>query len=203
DALRAHPDWNERQRDDLMERLIARFSADRLVAAVRPRLRDLHGADGECLLRLVEANASPDLLQGLADAISSQPDLSPERAWDALAILEAEEFLDLYPDLAERWEELNEMLGDEGEDSLAQLAEQLEGDPGEAWLALEGLSAVEPEVRVEIVKGLQRAPLGPGLISFLRLLGFTHDLETRAVAFEVLEHFGTDDPLLVDAWTSI
>ena len=177
DALRAHPEWDERQRDEQMDRLIARFPADRIVAALRPRLKELHGADGECLLRLVEANAAPDLLRSLAEAISNQPDLPPERAWDALAILDAEELLDSYPDLAERWDELNEMLGDEGENSLGQLAEQLESDPGEAWLAQgcrprAGSSGRDRQWTAE-------GSVGPGLISFLRLLAFTRPIGPR------------------------
>lgn len=203
DAIRNHPEWDDRRRDEILDQLIARFPSDRIVRAVVPRLQLLGRADGECLLRLVEANAAPDLLASLADAILAQPDLAPERAWEALAILDAEELLDSYPELSERWDELNEMLGGDGEDPLEVLAEQLEGDPAEAWLALEGLTAVEPEVRVEIVNGLREAPIGPGIIGFLRLLCFTLDLETRAAALDTLEYFGNDDSRLVDAWTSI
>lgn len=203
DAIRDHPEWDDRERDELFDQLIARFPGDRIVAAVLPRLRELGRADGPCLLRVVEAYASAQVFNALANAMLAQPELAPERAWEALALLDAEELLDSYPELAERWDDLNEELGGEAGDPLALLAEQLEGDPAEAWLALEGLTAVEPEVRVEIVNGLRAAPLGPGIIAFLRLLCFTLDLETRAAALDTLEQFGNEDPQLVDAWTSI
>ncbi|MBV8318418.1 MAG: hypothetical protein JOZ53_26050, partial [Planctomycetaceae bacterium] len=38
DSFRAHPEWTDRQRDEQLDRLIARFPKERLLAAVRPRL---------------------------------------------------------------------------------------------------------------------------------------------------------------------
>jgi hypothetical protein len=203
DALRAHPEWDDTRRDELLEQLIARFPAEHTMAAVRPRLGDLRGPDGDCLLQLVEVNASTDLLQALAEALVRQPELPPERVWVALEMLEGAGLLADTPVLAERWEELNEALDEDGGRSLEELADLIERDPGEAWLALEGLSAVEPEVRVEIVRGLALAPLGPGLIHFLRLLSFAHDPATRDAALEVLEAFGHGTPELSDAWHQI
>ncbi len=201
DALRAHPEWSERQRDSVLDQLIARFPAEPLRTALRPRLRDLSGADAEPVLRLIEAYATPDLLRALAEALVAQPDLAPERAWHALALLEGVGVLSAYPELAERWEELNEALDEEG--SLEQLAEQLERDPDAAWVALQGLGAVEPDIRAEIVAALARVPLGPGLINFLRFLAYAHDPATRSAALDILEHHSREDPRLVLAWSSI
>ncbi len=200
DAFR-HLEWTDRQRNEQLDRLIARFPKERLLAALRPRLRDLQGGDAEALLRLVEAFATPDLLRVLAEALVVQPHLSPERAWDALALLDGTGVLKAYPELVERWAELNETLDEE--DTLAQLAEQLEEGPEETWLALQGLGAVEPEIRPQIVAGLGAAPLGPGLIAFLRLLSFAHDPATRSAALDVLAEPTTRDPDLVAAWASI
>ena len=114
----------------------------RLREAVRPRLRDLGGADAGCLLRLVEAYATPGSLREAGRGALGQPDLAPERAWEALSLLDGMGVLADYPELVERWDELNEMLDDEG--SLEQLAEQLESDPDEVWLALQGLGGSSP-----------------------------------------------------------
>ena len=92
--------------------------------------------------------------------------------------------LDEHPALAERWDELNEGLDEAG--SIEELVEQIEADPDGIWLALQGLVAVEPEVRPEIVAGLARVPLGPGLVEFLRLLAYCHDEPTRAAALDAL-----------------
>jgi hypothetical protein len=201
DALRAHPEWDERRRDDALDELVARFPAERLVAAVRPRLRDLGGPDAESLLRLVEANATQELLRELAEALAIQPGLAPELAWQALALLDDAGLLEAFPELLERWDELNEALDEEG--SLDELVEQLERDPDDAWLAVQGLEAVEPEVRAEIVAGLVRAPLGPGLIEFLRLLCFVPDDATRSAALDALAAREALDPRLEAAWSSI
>ncbi|MBV8228790.1 MAG: hypothetical protein JO329_02285 [Planctomycetaceae bacterium] len=201
DSFRAHPEWTDRQRDEQLDRLIARFPKERLLAAVRPRLRDLQGGDAEALLRLVEAFASSDLLRVLAEALIAQPHLSAERSWDALDLLDAAGALESYPELAERWAELNESLDEEG--SLAELAEQLEEGPEETWLALQGLGAVESEIRPQIVAGLGDVALGPGLVTFLRLLTFAHDPATRSAALDVLARPATRDPELVAAWASI
>ena len=201
DRLRAHPEWPEHERDALLDRLIAKFPAERLRAALRPRLGDLRGADAETVLRLVEAFGTPELHHELARSLLDQPDLVPERAWDALALLDGLGLLADYPELAERWDDLNEVLDEGG--SLEQLAEQLEREPGEAWLALQGLGAVEPEVRAEIVTGLADVPLGPGVVNFLRLLVYAHDPATRAAALDALEGGRRDDPVLTLAWSSI
>src|SRR4051794_5506396 len=84
DAFRAHPEWDDRRRESQLSRLIQRHPPEELRAELRWRLRDLSGADGSPVLRLLQALATPELLDGLARALIDQPHLSPERAWEAL-----------------------------------------------------------------------------------------------------------------------
>ncbi len=97
DALRDDPGSGEDARDAQLARIVERFPADRLREAVRGRLRMLGGEDGEAILRLVEAYATPELLEELAEAIEDQPDLPPERAWEALGLLEGAGVLERSP----------------------------------------------------------------------------------------------------------
>ena len=201
DMLRAHPEWSDRERDDLLGRLVERFPSGRVVEAVRARLHDLRGGDAEAMFRLIEAHPEPGLLRELAEALESQPDLRPETAWDALAVLDAAGALELSPALAERYDELNDLLEDG--DSIDELVEQIEGDPEGIGQALQGLGAVEPEARPEIIAGLGDGALGPGLVEFLRLLAYAHEPRTRAAALDVLLSGGVEEPVLVDAWMDL
>ncbi len=201
DALRDHPPSGDPGRDAQLARIVERFPAERLVEAVRGRLRNLGGADGEAILRLVEAYASPELLEELAQAVEDQPDLAPERAWEALALLEGAGLLEEHPALSEWWDDLNESL--EPGEALETLVEQLEEEPNGSWVALQGLGAVEPEVRAEILEGLADFPSGPGLISFLRLLSFAHDRLTRDAALDALSGRADFDDEHRYAWGEI
>ena len=140
------------------------------------------------------------LYDDLAEALLGQPDLPAERAWEALAILDTSGRLDQFPALLERWDDLVEAI-DEG--SLGDLARQLEEGPDGSWLALQGLGAVEPEVRTEIIAGLAEQGGGPGLVEFLRLLTFAHDPATRRAALDALDQQPRDEPAVADAWRSI
>jgi hypothetical protein len=162
----------------------------------------LGGGDWEAILRLVEAYASVELLEELALAIEDQPDLAPERTWEALSLLEGAGLLEDHPALMERWDELNEALG-EPDEALETLVEQLEEEPEGSWVALQGLGAVEPEVRGAILEGLAEFPSGPGLISFLRLLCFAHDPTTRNAALEALSGRADFDDEHRFAWGEI
>ena len=201
DAIRDQPERPDAWRDRQFERLISRFPPEQLADTARRRLDSLGGADGAIILRLVEALASPELLESLAEALLAQPDLPAESAYPALDLLRGADLFVAYPELAERWEDLDETLDDAG--SLEMLAEQLEDEPEGSWVALQGLGAVEPEVRAEIIAGLARGPLGPGLISFLRLLAFSQDPATRAAALQGLAGRSEDHPALHGAWASI
>src|SRR5262249_55228696 len=137
-------------------------------------------------LRLVEALATPELLDALARSVLAQPDLAPERAWEALSLLHDAGRLDDSPELAERWEELNEAVEDD--EALNQLAAQMEAEPDGLWIALQGLAAVEAEVRADIVAGLASLvhTQQSNLIEFFRLLCYAHDPLTRAAALDAL-----------------
>jgi hypothetical protein len=202
DALRDAPASGEDARDAQLARIVERFPAERLREAVRGRLRMLGGEDGEAILRLVEAYSTTELLEELAQAIEDQPDLPPERAWEALGLLEGAGVLEAHPALVERWWELNEAL-DSDEDALETLVGQLEEEPEGSWVALQGLGAVEPEVRAGIIEGLAAFPTGPGLVSFLRLLAFAHDPTTRLAALDALAERADLDDEHRFAWAEI
>jgi hypothetical protein len=203
-ALRAfaeNPHWDDRERDEAFERLVARHDPSELRAAARARLDDLSGADAEAVLRIVESFGQDDDRRALARAVASQPGLPPERAWEALALLEGTGLIEADPALAERWEELAETV--EGDESSAELASQIEDDPANLWVALQALDAIEPAVRAEIVAGLASAPAGPALVEFLRVLAASPEPATRAAALGVLDGFDADDPAVLDAWGRI
>ena len=201
DAIRDHPEWTDRRRAEELDLLVRRFPPELCITAVQKRLGDLHGGDAEPMLRLIEAHPSPELLRELAEALEAQVDLAPERAWDALALLDGQGMLEGYPALFERWQELNEAFDEDG--SIHELAEGLEADPDGIWLALQGLGAVEPEVRAEIVASLARAPHGPGLIEFFRLLCYSHDPTTQTAALDALGSLEGRDPRVAAAWSAI
>jgi hypothetical protein len=201
DHLGSHPDWSIHERDLFLGRLVERFPAAHVVDEVRRRLGGLGRNDAEAIFRLVEAYPEPVLLTDLAAAVEHQPGLPPERVWEALSILENAGVLDQHPALAERWAELDELLEDD--DPIVQLVAQIEDDLDGLWLALQGLGAVEPEVRPEIVAGLADSPIGPGLIEFLRLLAYTHDEPTRAAALAVLDAADATDPDVAAAWRDL
>ncbi len=187
-------------REALLNRLVERFPADRLIAAIRGRLVDLRGGDAEVILRLVEAFGDESLFDDLGDALLAQDDLPTERAWEALTLLHTSGRLERFPELLERWDDLEESIY---EGSFEELAVQIEEEPDGSWLALQGLGAVEPEVRAEIIAGLGDQGGGPGLVEFLRLLAFAHDPATRWAALDALEEQSSDDPAVVAAWRSI
>ncbi|WP_435006230.1 HEAT repeat domain-containing protein [Tundrisphaera lichenicola] len=199
DAVRDHREWDEDQREGQLARLVEKFPVDRLRETVRSRLIQLGGADGETILRVVEAYATPDLLRALAIALETQPDLPPERVWEALALLEANDVLNDFPLLAERWEDLNESLDDD--DALGMLVHQLEEEPEGSWVALQGLGSVEPEVRASIIEGLADYPTGPGVVAFLRILTFSHEPSMRQSACRTL--VARDDAEHRTAWAEI
>lgn len=201
DELRDHRDWTGEVKESRLARLVERFPADRLREAARARFADLGGADAEAVLRLAEAYATPDLLAELADALVAQTDLPPERAWEALALLEGAGLLADYPELAERWDDLNESIDADG--SLEDLADHLEDEPEGSWVALQALGAVEPEVAEEIVSGLADASGGPGLFSFLRILAFAHEPRVREASLAALASRAEDDAEHRAAWAEI
>lgn len=202
DAIRDRSEWDDPERAREFDRLVAQFEPDRLAAAVRGRLHDLRGHDGEAILHLLDALDDPALWDELARALVAQPDLPAERAWEALALLEDAGLLEQFPELAERWAELTESLSDAG--SIEELAAQIEADRDGVWLALQGMSTIEPEVRAQIIAELAGRTLGPGLIELLRLLAHAHEPVTRSAALDALgNRQGRSEPALIHAWTAL
>jgi hypothetical protein len=178
---------------EVVDRLVTGFDDTELRAALRGRLADLRGARGSVVLRLVEAYADEMLAIELAEALADQPDLPPDRAWEALMIVQGMGLLEAYPELAERLDEIDAIV-DEGEVSLDELARQLDEGEENLWIALQGLSGIEPSVRIEIVRGLAaREPMTRGIVSLLQLLARGSDPVTRDVAAEALWNLDVDD----------
>jgi hypothetical protein len=71
----------------------------------------------------------------------------------------------------------------DGDDSTAWLDDllaSLEQDPEQSWNAFQGLEAIDPESRLQIVAELLKARGGEGLTRLLLLLGESRDDDTRA-----------------------
>jgi hypothetical protein len=199
DAFRSHPEWTARQKDLHLGRIVERFRPEEVAKVVQERLVDLNGDDAEPMLRLVEMNPSPNLARVLGQALLEQPELSLERAWDALSVLEGTSLLGEFPELVDRWEEMKEEFDVDDEGPLAQLIDQIDGDPEGVWLALQGLGAIEPEVREEIITGLASHSPGTGVVEILRLLAYSHEPLTRAAAVNALLDERTSTPRLREA----
>jgi hypothetical protein len=189
------------QREAWLSRLVERFPADLLLLTIQKRFADLSGDDAEAIFRLAEAYGDEQLYRELARALVLQTDLPAERSWEALSLLDQAGVLDEHESLLERWEDLNETIDNDA--SLETLAAQLEGEDDGPWLALQGLSVVEPEIRAEIIAGLADLPGGPGLIEFLRLLTYAHEPSTRWAALDALDDRSIDDPNVRTAWSLI
>lgn len=168
DRLEVPGGTTEAELDRVVAELIERHPAEVLRQAVRRRLSDLSGPGGYLVLRIVEATQTPALLDELADALLGQEALAPDRAWDALSLLRGGTHLSARPELADRLRELDEAFEDEDQ-VLDEFIEQIEGDPEGPWLAWQGLEAIEPELRAEILEGLQGRADGPRLREFLEL----------------------------------
>ncbi|HEU5116156.1 MAG TPA: hypothetical protein VFT74_05710, partial [Isosphaeraceae bacterium] len=110
--LRDHPEWDEARREHCFAELVAGFEAEALRSAVEARLTDLSGADAEAVLRLLEMHGDEGSFEALAKALTNQPELRAERAWEALSVLAGTDLLKNHPALEERWEELEDLLAE-------------------------------------------------------------------------------------------
>jgi hypothetical protein len=194
DDLRHHPEWDEATREACFSDLVAGFDPETLRLAALQRVKDLSGADAEAVLRLLEMHGDDSAFDALASALLDQPDLPAERAWEALSVLVGTGLLDRHPALAERWEELEELLAEPiAPDELAQ---QLNADPESVWVALEALNGIEPNLRASIVDDLKGQPANPGLLAFLNALALSEDTALRDSARGVLDELeGDEKPL--------
>ncbi len=187
DSLRDHVEWTETERDAAFDRMIQSADLDVLETVAVLRLGNLALADGDAVLRLIEAIGSEDVLTALGQALLGQSDLSADRDWHALSILSDAERLGEWPDLAERFAELEEIFEEADTSSLEEWAATMQDDPDGVWVALHGLSMVEPAIRPSIVASLANVPLNDGLIGFLEVLAGGPDQDLRRAAREVLE----------------
>ena len=178
--------------DPLEHSALDALPREALDLAVRSALGDLASSRGLGAIRLVEALADPGLFDALADALASQPDLPVDRIWHALEVLEGTGRIERRPELFALREELIEVL--DGDDaSLEGLIEQIEEEPEDVWIPLQGLAEIEPEVRAEIVSELGTGgPIGPGTAELLRLLSYSTEPGLRASALASLEAAGPD-----------
>jgi hypothetical protein len=199
DAIRESDD--EVHRDQLFDRLIARFPPEELIEAIRGRLTHLNTGEGDAVLRLVEAVRDPELLDELMEVVRRDPGLPPDRAWLALSLLDEAGRLEDDPELAERWEELVEAAGDD--QAIDELAEQIEDDAEELWVPLQAIGRIEPEVRAEIVASLAERSPGPGLLEFFRVLAFAHDSATRNAALNALAGSTAGDAGVERVWAEL
>ncbi|QDV38467.1 hypothetical protein [Tautonia plasticadhaerens] len=165
-----------------------------LALAVRSALGDLSSPRGLGAIRLVVALADPTLLDTLADALAGQPGLPVDRLWHALEALEGTGRIERSPELFALREELVELI--DGDDaSLEGLIEQIEEEPEDVWIPLQGLAEIEPEVRAEIVAELGTGgAIGPGTVELLRLLCYSSEPGLRRSALESLESAGPVAP---------
>ena len=201
DDLRDHPEWTDARRAEQLDRLVGGIPREVLVTAVLSRLGNLNGGDGEAILRILEAMGDHEHLIALADALETQTSLSSDRTWDALGVLEGTGLVESRPELLERREDLEELLSDD--QSMAELAAEIDNEPASTWLALQGLCEIEPEIRAEIIEGLAEREAGPGVVELLRLLTFAHDPGTRNAAMAGLSGPLGEGPEGRNAWAAI
>lgn len=168
-----------------LRRLVAEFPAQRIQAAMKGRVAAMWTRRPEETLRLLESFGDDGLCGELAAALSDGETPGAEWAWEALRFLADRDGLENWPALADWFDELNELLDAEVPAS-EELVEQIESDADGVWLSLQGLDAVELEVRPELVAGLATASAGPRVVEFLRLLAHAHHQPTREAALEAL-----------------
>ena len=185
DAMRTYPEWADVDPEPIINNLVERFPLATIVDAVRAHLADLSGSDYEVLLRFVELNPNTDLPDVIARSLERQhAELPTERIFDVLNLVEAAGLLSEHPALVALWDELVEAMDSEG--SFEDLIDMLELDPDGVWLALQGMTAVEPAIRVEILGEIAQGAGGPGAVEFLRLLVYSDEPRTRRSALEAL-----------------
>jgi hypothetical protein len=185
DAMQVCPAGDSSKVEDLFQQLIARCDPDEIQTALSGRIANLEGPFGEVVLRIIEAFGTPELYDELARSVDRQPDLPPDRAWEALSLLAGAGLVDGFPDREGRYEELEELLGD-SESALQQFAEQIEHDPDGLWLALESLDSMPSPDRAAVLADLARQRPGPRVAQLFRLFIHSDDPSTRGAALAAL-----------------
>ena len=77
---------------------------------------------------------------------------------------------------------------DTGADWLEEVVARLEDDPDERRAAIESLSAVDEETRLQVIAALAEHRERPAIRELLRLLGSEHDPVVRAAAGLAVRH---------------
>ncbi len=168
DSLRDRPRADPDADDAALDRLIGGWPSDALASALTPRLDDLSRPDRDVLFRLVEGLSRHDMNEALADALAQQADLDPETRCEALSLLEGTGCIEARPALMEWRSELEE-LPDEDE-LFREWAVQIEDDSASIAVQVEALSRIEPDVRAEILDGLQAHAGMAGVARLLRAM---------------------------------
>lgn len=187
DAIDPSMPRDDREIDLMLDWLIGKHAPDQLAEAVLPRVGDLRGVRGELILGLIEGLAREDLWEALADAIIEQPDLAPDHAWMALEVLEGTGRIEQRPALIELREEMDDLLADADNTALSDLAREIEADPLTIPAALDALSRIELDTRLEIIAGLGRETASQSLITLLEGLASGGDDATRDVSADALQ----------------
>lgn len=171
--------------DRAWEALSRSVSTEALTAVARTGLAVLNGPDGDLVLTLLDLLDDPDLFDELAVAVEADDGLPADRLWRALEVLEGTGRIEASPSLSELRDDLRELVCG-AEATVGALVEQLEDSPEDVWFALQGLGAIESDVRAEIVGELGDYPLNAGLVELLRLLAYSDDEATRRAALDSL-----------------
>ena len=180
DAIELGMPSNDRAVESMLDFLIGKHDPDGLAKAILPRVGDLRGVRGELILGLIEGLARDDLWDALADAIVAQADLTPDRAWMALEVLEGTGRIEERPALMELREEMDDLLADDA--ALSDLASEIEADPTTIPTAIDALSRIEVDIRLEIIAGLGLEPASQSLIALLEGMAESGDEATREVS---------------------
>ena len=162
DDVARHVEWTEARRASCLDDLILGFAPEDLRRAAEGRLHRLDHPDGELALRLLEVVGDASSFEALACAIRSQPELSPERAWEALTLLRDVGALDHHAELRALFDDLDGLAEDQGEEGglalelAAELADALTEGGDEAIVAVaEALAGFEEDLRQAILNDLR------------------------------------------------
>ena len=164
DDVARHAEWTEARRASCLDEMILGFTLEDLRRAAEGRLHRLDQPDGELALRLLEVVGDAASFEALARAIRDQPELAPERAWEALALLRDVGALDEHAELRVLFDDLDRLAEDHDQEEegglalglAAELADALTEGGEEAVAAVaEALNEFEEELRRAILNDLR------------------------------------------------
>lgn len=188
------------------DELLSRFDRKELVVLAAAEFADLRGESADFAIDLAARLGDDGLLGRLARSLEESPGPPLDRAWSALEVLEGTGLIERSEGLIQLRDDLIEAV--DGDDATIEaLIEHLDEQPDEVWVALQGFSAIEPEIQVELISDLgDVAPLSPGLAEFLRLLAHSGPPEVRTAAVDALARWPSsrdEDPDRDRAWSDL